>query len=74
MYVHVCVCVCICICSLSDTYLKDLQLQFHIDPLLSRLIVKKTSINNLSSLFGHVPLSVLMMKLAQECFHNIKVV
>ena len=60
--------------SLSDDCLKDLQLQFNIDPLLLRLIVQKTSVNNLLSLVRYVPLSVLLMRLTQECYHQIKVV
>jgi len=51
-------------CSLE--HLADLQSQFCIDPLLPRLVVKKTAVKNLSLLVGEVSLSVILIRLAQE--------
>ena len=59
--------------SLSDPFLKYLQRLFDIDPLLPRLIVNKANVENLSQLFGRVPVSVLIMRLIQECAFNLKV-
>ena len=54
-------------------YFEELQALFHIDPYLLRLFILKTDINNLSSLFERIPLSIVIMRLAKECYYNIKV-
>jgi len=51
-------------CSLE--HLAALQSQFYFDPLLPRLLVKKATVRDLSSLVGRVSLSVILMRLAQE--------
>ena len=54
-------------------YYGELQPLFHIDPYLLRLFVLKTDIYSLSSLFERLPLSLVIMRLAKDCFYNIKV-
>ena len=56
-------------CSFPDSYLEELQPSFEIDPLLLRFFVYRTPLNKLSSLFGKIPISVVLMRLAQE-FHE----
>ena len=60
--------------SLSDPFLKNLQRLFDIDPLLPRLIVNKANVENLLQLFGRVPVSVIIMRLIQECAFTLKVI
>lgn len=59
--------------SFPDSYIEELQLQFLIDPYLLRFFVLKTDINNLAHLFGSVPMSILILRLAKDCIPTIKV-
>ena len=59
--------------SLSDPYLINLQIFFDIDPLLPRLIVNKANVDKLSLLVGRVPVSVIIMRLIQECNLTVNV-
>ena len=59
--------------SLFDPYLKSLQTLFDIDPLLPRLIVNKADVSNLLQLIGRAPVSVIIMKLIEECALSVKV-
>ena len=52
--------------SFPASYMEDLQPLFEIDPLLLRFFVYRTPLNNLYSLFGKVPTSIMLMRLAQE--------
>ena len=49
------------------SYIQELQPLFEIDPLLLRLFVKVTAFVDLESLFGKVPSSILLIRLAEEC-------
>ena len=62
-----CTCVMVFVVYYSLEHLEAIQSQFHIDPLLLRLVVKKAAFKDLSSLVGSVCLSVILMRLAQEC-------
>jgi len=46
---------------------------FDIDPLLLRLFVKKLQVGDLRALFGKVPTSVILMRLAGKCVKTIEV-
>jgi len=59
--------------SLLNPYLINLQRLFEIDPLLPRLIVNKANVDNLTLLVGRVPVSVIIMRLIEECALSIKV-
>ena len=59
--------------SYPDAYFEELQPLFIIDPYLLRLLILKTDINCLSSLFEKVPISILIMRLVRESLHGIKV-
>ena len=62
-----------CICSLTDLYFEELQQMFWIDPYFLRYFVYKIDISYLPSIMEKVPLSILIMRLARDCFHIIKV-
>lgn len=59
--------------SFPDTYFEALQPLFEIDPFVLRLFVLITDIKKLSSLFEKAPNSILIMKLANDCFYVAKV-
>ena len=54
-------------------YYGELQPLFHIDPYLLRLFVLKTDVSSLSTLFERLPLSLVIMRLAKDCYHSVKV-
>ena len=60
------------ISSFPDSYSEILQPLFKLDPLLMRYFVYLTPLNKLSSLFGKVPISVLLMRIARE-FHESQI-
>jgi len=59
--------------SFTDELWRDLQPLLKMDPLLSRVIVKKSSVDILFSLVNKVSFSILLMRLAHEDLQQIKV-
>ena len=57
-----------------NSYIQELQPMFEIDPLLQRLFVKVTSLEDLPKLIGHVPISILLMRLSEELIHGNQVI
>ena len=60
--------------SVFNSYIQELQPLFKIDPLLLRLFVKVTALEDLQLLIGKVPASILLMRLAEECTYGYQVI
>ena len=52
---------------------QELQPLFQIDPLLLRLFVKVTALEDIQLLISKVPTSILLMRLAEECTYGHQV-
>ena len=52
--------------SMFDSYFQKLQPSFEVDPMLLRLFVKVTALEEVSLLFGKIPTSILLMRLTEE--------
>ena len=50
-----------------DSYVQELQPLFEIDPLLMRLFVKVTALEDLELLIVKIPSSIILMRLTEEC-------
>ena len=59
--------------SVFNSYIQELQPLFKIDPLLLRLFVKITALEDLQLLIGKVPNSILITRLAEECTYGYQV-
>ena len=59
---------------MSNSYIQELQPLFKIDPLLLRLFVKVTALEEISLLIGKVPTSILLVRLAEECTQENQVI
>ena len=57
-----------------NSYIQELQPLFKIDPLLLRLFVKVTALEDVQLLIGKVPTSILLMRLAEECTSGYQVI
>ena len=56
-----------------NRYVQELQPLFESDPLLLRLFVKVVDVDDLKLLINKVPMSVLLMRLTDQCTDKHKV-
>ena len=56
-----------------NRYVQELQPLFESDPLLLRLFVKVIDVDDLKLLINKVPMSVLLMRLTDQCTDKHKV-
>ena len=56
-----------------NSYIKELEPLFKFDPLLLRLFVKITALEDLQLLIGKISTPVILMRLAEECTNVYKV-
>ena len=60
--------------SVFNSCIQELQPLFEIDPLLLRLFVKVTAVEDLQLLISKVPTSILLMRLVEECSSGYQVI
>ena len=59
--------------SVFNSYFQELQPIFKFDPLLLRLFIKVTALEDLHLLIGKAPTSILLMRLVEESAYGNKV-
>ena len=59
---------------IANRYFEELRSLFAFDPLLLRLFVKVTALDEISALIGKVPTSIVLMRLAEESTRENKVI
>lgn len=52
--------------NVSNRYIQELEPLFKIDPMLLRLFVKVTALEDLELLIGKVPISIVLMRIAED--------
>ena len=58
---------------MSNSYTQELQPLFEFDPLLLRFFVKVIALQELFLLIGKVPISILLVRLAEESTYENQV-
>lgn len=55
------------------SFMPELQPLFKFDPLLERVYIKNTAVDDLRTLVGKVPTDILLMRLAEDNLHKKQV-